>query len=91
MTPFFSYSVCAGLALSILQVLLDGHGRREILTEDNTIHNGGGLYLFTVMPFRFCNSPATSKRLACGMHVVWLWEVCLLYLGTFHSHKVLQS
>ncbi len=39
-----------------------------------------GLFRFTVMPFRLCNTPATFERLMEPVLKDLNWKVCLIYL-----------
>ena len=63
--------------------LLSGYWQVEVHPADKAktaVYTPEGLFEFNVMPFRFCNAPATFQHLMncvlAGLH----WESCLVYV-----------
>ena len=69
--------------------LASGYWQVEVEEEDRpktAFTTGSDLYQFTVMPFGFCNAPATFERLMERVISGLPWEVCLLYLDDIIVH-----
>jgi hypothetical protein len=61
--------------------------------QKTTFSTGQGLWQFTVMPFGFCNAPATFERLMESVLRGLIYDACLVYLDdiivigrTFQEH-----